>query len=85
MQAVSVACRMRAMAGKKERITKEEALSFLLTYIVVEQGVSLELDQLALFNLTNLAQQAVVTINETEGIIPHEVIESLATEYLASK
>ncbi len=69
---------------KKQRVTKEEALNFILTYIVVEQGRSLNLDQLSLFNLSNLAQQATETINETEGIIPHEVIEELATSYLES-
>ena len=69
---------------QKVRITKEEALSFLLTYIIVEQGKSLTLDQLSLFNLTNLAQRAVDEINAAEGIIPHEIIESLATEFLES-
>jgi len=70
------------MAQKKERISKEEALSFLLTYIVVEQSHHLVLDQLALFNLTNLALRAVDEMTGSEGIIPHEVIESLAKEYL---
>ena len=70
------------MAQKKERISKEEALSFLLTYIVVEQNHHLVLDQLALFNLTNLALKAVDEMTGSEGIIPHEVIESLAKEYL---
>ena len=70
------------MAQKKERISKEEALSFLLTYIVVEQNHHLVLDQLAPFNLTNLALRAVDEMTGSEGIIPHEVIESLAKEYL---
>ncbi len=74
--------RLTDMAQSKERITKAEALNFLLTYIVIEQGKSLHLDQLALFNLTNLAQRAVEQIEQTEDIIPHEVIESLAQEYL---
>lgn len=67
---------------RKERISKEEALSFLLTYIVVERGQAITLDQLTLFNLTNLAKQAVHQISESDGIIPHEVIESLATEFI---
>jgi hypothetical protein len=70
------------MAQKKDRITREEALSFLLTYIVVEQDQTLALDQFALFNLTNLALKAVDEMTDGEGIIPHEVIESLAKEYL---
>ncbi len=72
------------MAQKKDRITREEALSFLLTYIVVEQNHNLALDQLALFDLTNLALRAVDEVGDNEGIIPHEIIESLATEYLDS-
>ena len=70
------------MAQHKDRITREEALSFLLTYIVVEQNHHLVLDQLALFNLTNLALRAVEEMAGSEGIIPHEAIESLAKEYL---
>ncbi len=70
------------MAQKKHRITKEEALSFLLTYIVVEQNQNIVLDQLTLFNLTNLALRAVDEATDSEGIIPHEIIESLAKEYL---
>jgi hypothetical protein len=72
------------MAQKKDRITREESLSFLLTYIVVEQNQTLVLDQFALFNLTNLALRAVDEMTDSEGIIPHEVIESLAKEYLDS-
>ena len=72
------------MPQRKDRITKEEALSFMLTYIVVEQNHSVVLDQLALFNLTNLALRAVEETTDSEGIIPHEVIESLAKEYLES-
>ena len=70
------------MAQKKDRITREESLSFLLTYIVVEQNQTLVLDQFALFNLTNLALRAIDEMTDSEGIIPHEVIESLAKEYL---
>jgi hypothetical protein len=72
-------------AVNKTRITREEALYFLLTHIVVERNTSIELNQLTLFQLTNLAQSAVEQINRTEGIIPHEVIEQLAVEYLESK
>lgn len=72
------------MGQKKHRITREEALSFLLTYIVVEQNQNLVLDQLALFDLTNLALRAVEETTDKEGIIPHELIESLAKEYLDS-
>lgn len=66
----------------KSKITKEETLSFLLTCIVVENNRKIEIDQLTLFNLTNLAQQAADTINTEEGVIPHEVIEAVAHEFL---
>ena len=69
---------------KKERISTAEALSFLLTYIVVDCGITLELNQLNLFTLSNLAQRASEDISNTGGIIPHELIEELAEEYLES-
>ncbi len=67
---------------KKTRISKDESLSFLLTYIVVERNVTLNLDQLALFRLTTVAQQAAERINQEESMIPHEVIEAMAAEFL---
>ena len=66
----------------KTRFTKDEALSFLLTYIVIEQSTELQLDQLMLFTLSNLAQQAADTINSDDGIIPHEAIEVIANNFL---
>ena len=48
----------------------------------MERGQSITLDQLTLFNLTNLAKEAVIQISVSDGIIPHEVIESLAAEFL---
>ena len=72
------------MATNKERLTKEEALSFLLTQIVVEQNTKIDLDPLSLFNLFDLAQQAVDEISESEGIIPHEIIEKMAREFVAN-
>ena len=70
---------------KKDRVSKEEALSFLLSYLVVERGVSIQLDPLHLFKLTSLAQEASDEIGRTEGVIPHEVIETLAENYLAQR
>ena len=66
----------------KTRLTKDEALSFLLTYIVIEQSRELQLDQLMLFTLFNLAQQAVDTINSDDGVVPHEAIEVIANNFL---
>ena len=68
----------------KERLSTPEALSFLLTFIVVERGITLELNQLNLFTLSNLAERAVDEISNTEGVIPHELIEELAVEFLES-
>ena len=69
----------------KNRINKAETLNFLLTHIVVDRGHSLKLDQLSLFKLTTIAQRATDEINHSDVIIPHEVIETLAEEYLDSR
>ena len=68
----------------KERINKAEALNFLLSHIVVDLGNSLNMDQLCLFRLSTIAQQAADIINSSDESIPHEVIENLAEEYLKS-
>ena len=65
-----------------QRISREEALSFLLTYIVVERSHSFELNAATLFSLTSLAGEAESVINREEGVIPHEVIETMATQFL---
>lgn len=67
---------------RKSRISKEEALSFLLTFIVVEHASEITLNQLALFRLSRMAEEAANQINKGDGIIPHEIIESIAMEYL---
>tara|TARA_R110002110_G_scaffold77617_9_gene203905 strand:+ start:709 stop:1014 length:306 start_codon:yes stop_codon:yes gene_type:complete len=68
----------------KARLTKEKALSFLLTYLIVDRQQSFTLDQMTLFNLTNLAAEAENRLSAEEGLIPHEVIESLADQFLES-
>jgi hypothetical protein len=50
-------------------------LSFELTYIAIEQDHHLILDQLAPFNLPDLALLAVEEMTDNGGIIPHEAIE----------
>ena len=69
----------------KERINKAEALNFLLSHIIVERRESLVLDQFGLFKLNSIAQRAVDAINLSNEVIPHEVIENLADEYLRSE
>lgn len=68
----------------KSRLTKEKALSFLLTYLVVDRQQSFTMDQITLFNLSNLAAEAEIRLSEEEGLIPHEVIESLADQFIES-
>ena len=69
----------------KERINKAEALDFLLSHIIVDRGHSLYLDQLSLFKLSTIAQQAAEVINQSSEEIPHEVIENLADGYLRAR
>ena len=69
----------------KERINKAEALNFLLSHIIVERRESLVLDQFGLFKLNSIAQRAVDAINQSNEVIPHEVIENLADKYLRSE
>ena len=69
----------------RSKISKDEALSFLLTYIIVEQSTELQLDQFTLFNLTSIAQEASDKINSEDGIIAHEVIEEFAHQFMDSK
>ena len=70
---------------QQERIKKTDALSFLLTYIIVDQGHVLSLDSLSLFKLTRIAEQATDEINASEDAVPHEIIESMANIYLKQK
>ncbi len=65
----------------KSRITPQEALSFLITHLVVEQSREITLDKVSLFRLTRLAQDAANKINAEEGLIPHEIIELVAAEF----
>lgn len=66
----------------KPRISKEEALSFLLSYLIVEQQLVFELNPLSLFTLTNLAAEAEHKLSTEEGLIPHEIIETLAQQFI---
>ena len=63
-------------------MTQQEALSFLLTHLVVEKNITLKIDQISLFNLMTVAGEAQQIVKDKEGVIPHEIIESLAGEYI---
>ncbi|MDG1206234.1 MAG: hypothetical protein P8N51_12775 [Pseudomonadales bacterium] len=67
----------------RTRISRDEALSFILTYIIVEKSTPFQLDQLNLFNLTNLASAAAQKLSDEEGLIPHEVIEEVVAPFLS--
>tara|TARA_R110002072_G_scaffold59158_5_gene150745 strand:- start:16735 stop:16947 length:213 start_codon:yes stop_codon:yes gene_type:complete len=66
----------------KSRLSKEEALSFLLTYLIVERQQSFTLNQMTLFSLSNLALEVEHRLSSEEGLIPHEVIEALADQFI---
>ena len=67
-----------------DRISKEEALSFLLTHLVVERQFPIRLDQSVLFEIMNFALRGTLEINGTDDVAPHEVLEALADEFLKS-
>lgn len=69
---------------RSARLSKEEALSFLITHIVVEKSHTFEMNQVTLFRLMTMAAEAETRINQEEGVIPHEVIESIAAGFLDS-
>lgn len=56
----------------------------MLTYLVVDRQQSFTMDQMTLFRLSNLAAEAEDRLAAEEGLIPHEVIESLADQFLES-
>ena len=64
-------------------MTKQEALSFLLTHIVVEKSIHFELNPASLFKLMTLADEAEQLISNGEGVIPHEVLENLAADFIS--
>ena len=74
---------MRTSKQNKSKLSKEDALSFLLTHIVIERNSPFEMNQMNLFRLTQMASEAVALIEQEEDTIPHEVIESIALGFKA--
>ncbi len=70
------------MKSGGNRISRQEALAFLLTHMVIEKAYTFELNQNTLFTLTSLATEAENRINTEEGVIPHEVIEEIAARFM---
>lgn len=66
------------------KISKEEALSFLLTYLVVEKKQTITLDQMSLFELMSMAAQGADTINREAETLPHEILQELAENFASS-
>ena len=62
---------MSTSKHNRSKLSKEDALSFLLTHIVIERNNPFEMNQLNLFKLTQLAAEATTMIDQEEDIIPH--------------
>jgi len=75
---------MRATKRTRTHLSKEDALSFLLTHIVVERNCTFEMNPTNLFRITQLAAEAVACIEQEEDVIPHEVIENIALNFAPS-
>jgi hypothetical protein len=63
------------------RMTVQEALSYLLTNLVVERRLTIRLTPSSLFELMSLASEAADEINAGNGVIPHEIIEGYARRF----
>lgn len=70
---------------RSSRISKEEALSFLLTHIVIEKGYHFQMTPGVLFELMNLAAEAESRVADEDDSVPHEIIEEVAQPFVANK
>lgn len=68
--------------SRKPRLSKEEALSFLLTHLVVERAYKFEMTPTILFRLNHMATESLDILAREEGAIPHEVIENIAQNFI---
>jgi hypothetical protein len=64
-------------------MTRQEALYFLLTHIVVEKNHHFELNPQSLFALMTIAGDAEQSLENAQDAIPHELLESLAKGFIA--
>jgi hypothetical protein len=64
-------------------MTRQEALYFLLTHIVVERQHCFELNPQSLFALMSIAGEAEQSLSDRDGLIPHEVLEGLAADFIS--
>ncbi len=65
-----------------KKLSKYDAMAYLLTRIMVDRAQPLNLTPALLFSAMNLSEQAVETIQQHKQIIPHELMESLTEEFL---
>ena len=63
-------------------LSKEEVFAFLLTHVVVDRGYVFEMTPMSLFKLMNLASEAENRLQLEHGLIPHEVIEEIAEQFV---
>jgi len=65
-----------------KKLSKYDAMAYLLTRIMVDRAQPLTLAPALLFSAMHLSEQAVETIQQHKQIIPHELMESLTEEFL---
>jgi len=65
-----------------KKLSKYDAMAYLLTRIMVDRAQPLTLAPALLFSTMNLSEQAVETLQQHKQIIPHELMESLTEEFL---
>ena len=66
----------------KNTLSKEEALSFILSDIIVTRGNNIELTPYLLFELMNLAGEAENMLSNDISLTPHEIIENLTSTFI---
>jgi hypothetical protein len=67
---------------RTQRLTKADAIAFLLTHIVVERARSFEMNPLNLFHIMHMADTAVEQATQQESSIPHEIMEAIAKRFI---
>lgn len=67
---------------RTQRLTKTDAIAFLLTHIVVERGKSFEMNALNLFHIMSMADIAVEQSIQQDDSIPHEIMEAIAQPFI---
>lgn len=67
---------------RTQRLTKADAVTFLLTHIVIESEISFEMNALNLFHIMSMADTAVEQAIQQQSSIPHEIMEAIAKPFI---